>query len=169
MKRTFLLILLLIVSIGSVSVFASNVYKEHDNVTFQETILYGDRSAADGLNLKLHTNQSYQLFWDTTCEFDNEVAVNTDYKFYSMNHPVDSPESFFGISFMCNPDVVMYTDYTMNQAGLAGAYKELFDSLKPGEEKEKTIELLRELVDNYKLIVSNMQAHRKQHHHRVTD
>ena len=41
-------------------VFASNVYKEHDNVTFQETVLYGDLSAADGLNIKLHTYQSSQ-------------------------------------------------------------------------------------------------------------
>lgn len=154
MKRTFLLILLLVISIGSISVFASSVYKEYDNVTFKETVLYGDRNAAKGLNLKLYTNQSSQLFWDTTCKFDDEVAVNTEYNFYPMNHHIDFPESSYGISLMCNPDVVMYTEEsTMNQTGLAGAYKELFDTLKPGEEKEKTI-FLKDYMDYYEFDIS---------------
>ena len=157
MKRTFLLILLLVVSIGSVSVFASNVYKEHDNVTFQETVLYGDRSAADGLNIKLHTYQSSQLFWDTTCKFDNEVAVDTEYNFFPMNHHIDFPESSYGISFMCNsdyaPDSAAYSDTNIHQPGISAAYQELFHSLKPGEEKEKTI-FLKDYMDYYEFDIS---------------
>lgn len=157
MKRSFLLILLLVVSIGSVSVFASNVYKEHDNVTFHESVLYGDRSAADGLNIKLHTYQSSQLFWDTTCKFDNEVAVDTEYNFYPMNHHIDFPESSYGISFMCNsdyaPDSAAYSDTNIHQPGISAAYQELFHSLNPGEEKEKTI-FLKDYMDYYEFDIS---------------
>lgn len=157
MKRTILLILLLVVSIGSVSVFASNVYKEHDNVTFHESVLYGDRSAADGLNIKLHTYQSSQLFWDTTCKFDNEVAVDTEYNFYPMNHHIDFPESSYGISFMCNndyaPAYAAYSDSNIHQPGISAAYQELFHSLKPGEEKEKTI-FLKDYMDYYEFDIS---------------
>lgn len=153
MKRTILLILLLVISIGSVSVFASNTYKEHDNVTFKETVLYGNRNAAKGLNLKLHTDQSAQLFWHTTCKFEDELSLDTEYEFYAMNHHTDFPESDPGISFMTNPDVIRYTDYTMQKPGLAQAYKELFDSLEPGEEKEKTI-YLKDYMDYYEFDVS---------------
>ena len=95
MKRSLLLILLLLISVGSVSVFASSVYKEHDNVSFKETVLYGNRSAADGLSLNLNTHLSSQLFWDTTCEFKDEVVVDTAYKFYPMSHHTDFPESSY--------------------------------------------------------------------------
>lgn len=146
MKRTLLLILLLVISIGTVNIFASSVYKEHDNVTFQEKVLYGDRSAADGLNVKLNINQSSQLFWSTVCNFGENVEVSTDYKFYSHRQDSDIPASYNGLSLFAYPEIEFSPDE--KQVGLGIAYQELFDSLAPGEEKEKTV-YLKDYMEYY--------------------
>jgi len=153
MKRTFLLILLLVVSIGSVSVFASSTYKEHDNVNFKETVLYGDRSAADWLSLNLPIHHSSQLFWDITCDFKDDVVVNTAYDFYPTSHYISPMDSSHGLYFVANPDAVMYNPSDSLQPGLAAAYHEIFNSLEPGEEKEKTV-YLKDYMDYYEFDLS---------------
>ena len=152
MKRTLLLVLLLVISLGTVSVFASSIYKEHDNVTFKETVLYGDRSIANGLKVELNTHHASLLFWNTTSEFEGDVNSSTDYHFYSTRQDYTFPEYVAGISMHCNPDGTFFLEEE-NPTGLSAAYQEVFDSLAPGQEIEKTI-YLKDYMDYYNFELS---------------
>ena len=65
MKKTYaFLLILLLLSVGSVSIIASIIYRQRDNVTIREHIVYGDKSAADGITVVSKNHMKDHLFWE---------------------------------------------------------------------------------------------------------
>ena len=65
-KATIAMLLLLVISIGGVCVAAAGVHAPYDQVLLTENIIYGDPSAANGLEVQAHVTWDDHLFWDTT-------------------------------------------------------------------------------------------------------
>ena len=83
MKKSLILFTVLLLSgIGFLSVFQTSLLKEKDNVTFQDEILFGDASMADGISVDISTQYARHLFWDTTYKAGTKPSVSTDYRFY---------------------------------------------------------------------------------------
>lgn len=146
MKKSIFLILLLTLSIGSVSVFASSVYKEHNNVTFEETVLYGDSSVMDGLNISINTHYLENVYWNTSLHFGESIKSDTQYRFYPLRQTYDYPTPHEGLVMNTVSDYPFTT--SGDNKGIARAYYNLFHSLEPGEEKEQSI-YLKDYMDYY--------------------
>lgn len=146
MKKSILFILLLIVSIGSVSVLSSTVYKEHNDVTFKETVLYGDSSVAEGLHVLRKSRYLENIYWDTSVELGAVIETDTTHSFYPTMQTYEYPEPHDGLEMQTNFITDMYeSDYLR---GLSLAYKEALDSLEPGAKKEFTV-YLKDYVEYY--------------------
>ena len=61
-KATIAMLLLLVISIGGVCVAAAGVHAPHDQVVFTEQTFYGDKSAAEGLEVVVRSTYNEQLF-----------------------------------------------------------------------------------------------------------
>lgn len=59
----------------------ASINSEKDNVTLNETVLYGDKDEAENLSVTAHVSQSGHLFWDTTLKTGKENLVETDFRF----------------------------------------------------------------------------------------
>ena len=53
-KATIAMLLLLVISIGGVCVAAAGVHAPHDQVELKENVIYGNSSAASGLEVQAH-------------------------------------------------------------------------------------------------------------------
>ena len=137
MKKSILFILLLIVSIGSVSVLASTIYKEHNDVTFEETVIYGDSSVTEGLNVLRKSRYLENIYWDTSVNFGDSIEANTSYKFYTNAQPYEYPKEHKGLEMQTNFITDVHaSDYLR---GLSMAYQKALGSLEPGVAEEFTI------------------------------
>ena len=139
-KAAILTALLLVLSIGGVCVAASGVYEARDQVVLTETVVYGDRAAANGLTVGLNITCADHLFWDTTCTLDAQIQTRTEYSFSSSEVSKPRPRVYSGISL----------DAT---SGSELAKLELYNSLEPGEEKSAVI-YLKDYMDYYPISVS---------------
>lgn len=83
MKKSLVLFtVFLLGGIGFLSVFQTSLLKEKDNVTFQDEILLGDASMAEGISVDISTQYARHLFWNTTYKAGTKPSVSTDYRFY---------------------------------------------------------------------------------------
>ena len=147
MRKSFLLVLLaLVISVGSISFAGVSIYKERDNVTYEENILYGDRSIANGLSITHKTHLKEQLFWKTNLSFSENLNIESDYQFYAQSQSPEYEWESYGVSLSVSFDHFDISD--SNPIGLDVAYKELFDSIEPGEEAEKTV-YLKDYLEYY--------------------
>lgn len=132
----------------------------------------------------IDVNKLSDQFWHNLKKYKKENKISSGYIEKITNTPEptinrilkdEDPNPTFdnviGIVFGCNCsfDELFGIKKVTDETGILISTELIENYKKQLDEKDKTIELLRELVDNYKLIVSNMQAHRKQHHHHVTD
>ena len=146
MKKSILFILLLIVSIGSVSDLASTIYKEHNDVTFEETVIYGDSSVTEGLNVLRKSRYLENIYWDTSVNFGESIEENTSYKFYPNAQPYEYPKEHKGLEMQTNFITDVHaSDYLR---GLSMAYQKALGSLEPGVAEEFTI-YLKDYVQYY--------------------
>lgn len=146
MKKSILFILLFILSIGSTSVLAATIYKEHNDVTFEETVLYGDSSVTEGLNILRKSRYLEHSYWDTSVNFEKIIETDTSYSFYPRTQTYEFPESYDGLEMQTSFITGNYSsDYLK---GLSLAYREALNSLEPGVTKEFTV-YLKDYVDYY--------------------
>lgn len=150
-KAAILTALLLVLSIGGVCVAASGVYEARDQVVLTETVVYGDRAAANGLTVELNITCADHLFWDTTCTLDAQIQTRTEYSFSALEARQKAPGQYKGVYLYSDVDggLDMWED---DPTGLNRAYRELYDSLKPGEEKSVTV-YVKDYLDYYPLTV----------------
>lgn len=149
-RATILLVLLLVLSVGGVCFAASGVYEARDQVTLTEDVRYGDRSAANGLTVRVDSTYNDHLFWDTTCTLDAQTRTETEYSFSASAVNETRPRAYSGISLSAQPLFGLDLNAT---AGLGLAYLELFNSLEPGEEKSAVV-YLKDYMDYYPISVS---------------
>lgn len=82
MRKSIITTLLLLVLCVSGMVAAHGAVNDgKDAVTFEETVLYGDRSAADDLIVDLFSVCNGHLFWNTMYDMGNPTAPQTDFHF----------------------------------------------------------------------------------------
>ena len=153
-KAAILLTVLLALSVGGACVAASGVYEAHDRVALTETVVYGDRAAADGLTVERRTKYSSRIFWDTTCTMDAEQTAETEYTFSASPASETRPATYNGVSLYDDLSAGMSfdPDFAEPATGLEVAYQELFDSIGPGEEKSAVI-YLKDYLDYYPIYV----------------
>ncbi len=143
MKTALAVTLALLVAVtGAVSALCPRIYDTRDKVSFNETVLYGDRNAFQGT--EIHTKMTWErlLYWDTTLrpgEEDSESTVCTVYNAQQLPH---RNVNYTGVQ--------MQTSYGSahdrnrpeeERTGLALAFDALYDETAPGEEKSKTVYL----------------------------
>ena len=149
-KATITMLLLLCLSIGGVYVAAAGVHAPHDQVVLTENVVYGDPSAASGLEVQAHVTWDDHLFWDTTLLTGAENRVETDFRFSAEEVRQEEPIEFRGImpdnsvEFFYDPSQEAVQEYH----GIDRAFHELAQTVEPGQEKEATV-YLKDYMDNY--------------------
>lgn len=148
-------LLLLILSVGGVCFTAANVYAAHDQVQLTERVSEGDRSAADGLTVRLSSTYDDRLRWDTTLPLGSPADIGTEYHFSAYQVRESVPRSYYGISVHTTFGSGNYLDTDGNEplGGIALAYQELAKTVGPGEKKEMAFRL-KDYVDYYPLSVT---------------
>ena len=153
-KAAILLAVLLVLSVGGVCVAASGVYEAHDRVALTETVVYGDRAAADGLTVVRRTGYNDHLLWDTVCTLDAGQTTETDYAFSASGVNETGPATYNGVYLQTDSSTGMSfdPDFTETPTGLEVAYQELYNTVGPGEEKSAVI-YLKDYLDYYPVYV----------------
>ncbi len=79
MKKVYALITALVfLSCSVISVVAATINSERDQVVITENILYGDRSAADGLEIKTKNHLGYRLYWENLLLSETVLLMKQD-------------------------------------------------------------------------------------------
>ena len=153
MKKSFVLLLTLILFISGTACYAQNeILKEKDQVNFKETVLYGDKAVVDGVTVEMKNEYSSNLFWDSTYVIGATPKEETDYRFYAWDYNENRYNFSGSMDFIidCIETVGMREDYSDDEAyyGLNTAMKELYDQTEPGTENSITV-YLKDYVDYY--------------------
>ena len=153
-KATIAMLLLLVISIGGVCVAAAGVHAPHDQVELKENVIYGNSSAASGLEVQAHVTWNDHLFWDTTLLTGAENSVETDYRFSAVRESRDVPSEHLGI--LLENMVDFYYDPMKTEQehqGIDRAYYELVQTVGAGEEKSATV-YLKDYMETYPIQVT---------------
>lgn len=91
MKRSIIITVLLLILTAGIAIGASwQVNGTADDVEVSETVLYGDKSAAEGISLTFHATWGNHLFWNTEYQVGDMASVHTDYHFSQEYEDTDS-------------------------------------------------------------------------------
>lgn len=141
MKKLIALIFILVpLSFGVITAITVDINKNKDTVTYTEKTLYGDASFANGAVIQTSSTYQNHLVWDSVYTIGEKSE--TDFNFYFNHHYKNSKidvTTFFldnsvGISLNLNVTAA-------EQSGLSKLVREIYDSLKYGEEKSTTVKL----------------------------
>lgn len=153
-RATIVALLLLVLSVGGVCFAASGVYEAHDQVTLTEDVLYGDRSAADGLAVDLHTTYADHLFWDTTYVLGAEPVIDTQYAFYASQQDEEWPVEYSGVDLSVTLYAGGYFAAIANEneeeTAIKRLYRELAEKAGPGKKVSETV-FVKDYFDYYPL------------------
>ena len=149
-KATIAMLLLLVISIGGVCVAAAGVHAPHDQVVFTEQTFYGDKSAAEGLEVVVRSTYNEQLFWDTSYSAGTSPDTKTQFAFSAIPELPPSESDFIGLDIEKDISPERFYDTEQPKVGLAKAYQELFDATAPGEEGTAVVRL-KDYMDHYPL------------------
>ena len=150
MKRILILFTLIFtVSISLLCTFSIIINNEKDTVTITENVLYGNKSYAVGLKITSRSHYKNRLYWTSEYTVSKKPEINTVYEFFlsEQSEIRPSPNFYFNV----DDDIRFGFDFftpAEQQEGLARVYKELYDSCKEGERKEKTV-YLKDIYEYY--------------------
>ena len=134
-KILCLLLALLILSVGSLTFAFHSVNNTADQVELKETVLYGDKSKAEGLTVRSQNNYRDRCHWDTTYVIGAQPVADTAYRFTAeaeYNRSRGTPRALY-LTTQIN---AYFSNGAENPSGLSQAYQELYESMGPNEEKE---------------------------------
>ncbi len=98
-KSLLLTILLLVLAAGFFYDAADWVAQGKDAVAIEETVLYGDKAAAEGLVVDSFVQCDYRLFWHTRYQVGAVPACDTDFRFSQTEDRSSSEYPYRGIYF----------------------------------------------------------------------
>lgn len=153
MKKIYAVVLALALLSGSIlAAAAATVNAERDQVKITENILYGDQSAAEGLEITTTNHMGYKLYWETDYTIGASSSPHTDFSFYAASYYGDERKhNYEGIYFNGGIEYVFQEKVPASQQeGISRAYKELFDATENGEERSEII-YLKDYYDTYPL------------------
>lgn len=145
MKKSYVLLLVLILLIsGTACVTQNMLLKEKDQVHFTEHVIYGDKSVVEGVTVNMYNSYQRQIFWNTTYEVGETPKEETEYAFYS-SRQYEAYDNYNGeFTVYMNDSGLSFEDFedeTYKFEGIELAWKELYDTTEPGEEKQIDIKL----------------------------
>ena len=136
MKKIIAFVLAFTLALGSFMVYAhSELLSVKDKVEITENIVYGDKSAVEGIKAQLNSTYRNLLFWETSFSPESE-NVDTKYRFskYEESGPINY--NYSGVSLNLSFQF-SYNDANENSTGLTKAYYDILSSLSEGEEVTK--------------------------------
>ena len=151
-KALIIFILVFAFSLGLGAFAVYDAAQPRDEVLVSENLRYGEASAAEGLNLTMHTNFDNHLFWDISyipgqpekTENECRVSVKKDYGDYEYE-PI-------GMNLMSDVEGWYFDDFADRDptelSGLSLAYYELWLDTPNGGEREELIHL-KDYLDYY--------------------
>ena len=157
-KALIAFVLLFTLCIGGAVAVAVDVNSVRDQVIFTEEVVFGDKSAVEGLTIRAEAAlDNGHLNWNSTHTIGAENTTDTEY-FFSAERP-DRPVNYepFGL-MLSNSGVRAHWDWDEAESadelsGLSLAYWELMQCAPDGEEVERTIRLA-DYYDYYPLEIS---------------
>ena len=125
-----------------------------DRVTMTETTLQGNAAAAAGLQLHARMEYAEQLFWNIDCDLGGPLAPTTTYEFYISEQYSTGTNTDTGVHLESYLEYGLdYEKDAEEQQGLGKAFKQLADTIGPGEEAETTV-YVKDYFDYYPLSMS---------------
>ena len=140
-KSLTVVILLFVLAVGSLGYMHGSLDRDKDQVVINETVLYGDKRAADGLSLDITVQCNYRLFWNTVYTVGEEPTVSTDFEFHQAQK-YDGPT---GIPFRFYLDSRFggYGSSTgfrgIDLTGEITPFEDVASRTNPGEERNETV------------------------------
>ncbi len=141
-KSLIILLVLLIAAVAGAGWAAADVNEAKDQIEIEEVALMGEREAAAGLTVRAHNTYDHRLFWDTVYTMEKESATaETEFRFSDMREN----EAWFSEDEGVHLDSYYVFGFDPGRDeeepayGLDKAYQELYDTLEPGEEAKKII------------------------------
>ena len=152
MKRIIVFCLALLLAVGTPFFLLPHaVCLEKERVGITETVLFGERSAADGLTVERLFGYDEHLFWHTVYRAGETASYETDYSFYPSEHYGDGVATYHGFSM----DEYISIGADLNrpaeeQSGMARVFKELYDKTPVGTTTEESV-YLKDVYEYYPL------------------
>lgn len=163
MKKSFVLLLTLVVMISGTGVYAQNeLLQEKDQVHYTERVLYGDKSVVDGVTVEADISYGYYLCWNTKYKMSNAPKTETKYIMYPWGESMGTYRNSGSLWF--NMDVDMQLEVGIddfekeNYHGLELAIKELYDKTEPGTENMVTV-YLKDYLEYYNFVLELKLPH----------
>ena len=150
MKKITVLCIALLLALGVPFGFLSGaVLQEKDRITVKEKVLFGERSAANGLTVERLFGYDEHLFWRMTYQAGEKASYDAEYSFTASEHTENNPYVHGG--FWIDGHLSIGADLDRpaeEQKGLAKAVKELYDRTPIGSEGEQVI-YLKDIYEYY--------------------
>lgn len=138
--------LLFTLCVGGAVAVAVDVNSVRDQVIFTEEVVFGDKTAVEGLTVKAEAAlDDGRLHWHSTYTIGAENETDTEY-FFSAKRP-DRPVNYEPSGLMINSQSRhSYWDWDQAESaeelsGVARAYWELFQNAPDGEEVSRTVRM----------------------------
>ncbi len=96
-KSLIVLLLAAVLCAGGVLCAHAGVDAARDAVTLDETVLYGDKAALEGLSLRVRTQCGSHLFWDTAYLPGAEPEIGTTFAFSQRRRPEEQRYRYNGV------------------------------------------------------------------------
>lgn len=142
MRRTLAVLLAALVLVAALTCVAFGVIgATKDQVTYQENILYGDASIAEGLTVSARYGYDNHVYWFTDHQPALGGETDTTFRFYTNEQQFDYAETYDGAYMEVVDTWDIYWDYivetegvdTSRFFGLLEAYYELYQDTELGE------------------------------------
>lgn len=153
MKKIYAVFTVLVLFCCTVFVsVASVVNSDKEKVEIKKNLLYGDKSAAEGLEITTLNHMGYKLYWETDYTIGENSSPRTDFSLYPGSYQQErTKHEYTGVEITNGIEHGFDEKLPASkQEGIAKAYKELADSTGNGEAKDATV-FLKDYYDYYPL------------------
>ncbi len=152
MKKFIITLLALILAFSlSVSAIAVNLNKQSDDFTVTEEVIYGNKAIAQNYSIITRYQLNNQLFWET--EYQNG-STNTSFEYFDTVQYHNEEINYQGVTLPSSIEFDFDTTVPAEkQQGISKAIKEIYDSIGPSGEEERTV-FLKDYYEYYPVSVN---------------
>jgi len=99
--RKSAILTMLLLGLAAVFLYSAHAWVDAEKaaVSIEETVIYGDKSVAQGISLKIRTHCNYRLFWDTHYTVGESPEISTDFSFSQAEQMPSRNIPYAGIYF----------------------------------------------------------------------
>lgn len=158
-KALHVLLSALLVCSAGFAVAHGSVNQYKDQITWEETTLYGDKAEVEGVTVHTMNHYDRHLLWETEGSLGGVLDPKTQFSFHNDSISSESEITYKGLYMDTSEDFLAGLGVThedmpeyakVKYADLIAYCQECYDSVAMGEEKYFTVDL-REYMDYYSL------------------